>query len=264
MKNSIKSSTLKRSLILLVFALCVYGCKKDNSSLISTKSTQVAFGLQATSASNFLAATTRALVTSSNRATVTAPVINFTSGTANISRFKLEAKKGNTNIEIQTRNLMNVDLFALNPAVITATLDTGTYKEIEVRVEFAQTADTAARPLTLKGSFTAADSTVVPVEFDINEDLTIKAGASNVVLHNNTDLSSIVMLHLDRAVAGITASDLNSAKRTNGVIVISSTSNVNLFNKLKLNVENCGDTDVKEDHHDGGHDGDGHDGGGNH
>jgi len=48
------------------------------------------------------------------------------------------------------------------------------------------------------------------------------------------------------------------------VIVISSTSNVNLFNKLKLNVENCGDTDVKEDHHDGGHDGDGHDGGGNH
>jgi len=156
---------------------------------------------------------------------------------------------------------MGVDLFALTPSVVMATLDTGTYKEIEVRVELVQSADTSAIPLKLKGTFTAADGTVIPVEFDVNENLTIKAEASNVVLHNTGNLSTIVQLHLDKIVAGITASDLNAAAKTGGVIVISNTSNVSLFNKIKFNVEGCGDTQVNDDH-DGHHDNDGNGGSG--
>jgi hypothetical protein len=260
MKNLIKTNQVKKTLILLTVALGLYSCQKGNAPQPSTKATQLSFGLKATNASIPVMGTTRrAFGPTMNAATgaVTTPVIKFTAGTANIAKFKLEAKKGNTSIEVQTKNLMNVDLFAINPAVITAKLDTGTYKELEIRVELAQTADTTKIPLTLKGSFIAADSTVVPIKFDINQNLTIKAEANNIVLHNSTDLASIVMLHLDRVVAGITASDLNAAKRTNGVIVISSTSNINLFNKLKVNVENSGDTEVKEDHDSshGGHDG---------
>jgi hypothetical protein len=245
MKSLNKSIKLKRSLIFLMAVLSVYSCKKGNTPSPSTKASQVAFGVKAVNSSTMLAAFSAKSTLSS---VATTPVIQFTAGVANIAKFKLEAKTANSSIEITTKNLMNVDLFALNPSVVTATLDTGTYKEIEVRVELAQSADTSAIPLKLKGSFTASDGTVTPVEFDINENLTIKAEAANVILHNTGDLSTIVQLHLDKIVAGITAADLNAASKTGGVIIISNTSNVDLFNKIKFNVEGCGDTQVKEDH----------------
>ena len=249
LKNSIK---LKKSLIVLVVVLAAYSCKKGNTPLPVTKASQVAFGVQAANATVPLAASASKLTINS---VITTPVIQFTAGVANISKFKLEAKMANSNVEIETRNLMNVDLFSLTPSVVTATLDTGTYKEIEVRVELTQSADTSAIPLKLKGSFTATDGTIIPVELDVNENITIKAEAKNVLLHNNGDLSTIVQLHLDKIVAGITASDMNAATKTGGVIVISNTSNTNLFNKIRFNVESCGDTEVK---HNGNDNGSGH------
>ncbi|MGZ3766315.1 MAG: hypothetical protein ACXVB0_09250 [Mucilaginibacter sp.] len=253
--ESLKKSTTLKSLIVIMIVLSVYSCKKGNSPLPSTKASQVAFGVKAVNSSTILTASASKLTVNS---VSTAPVIQFTSGVANIAEFKLEAKTANSSVEIRTKNLMNVDLFALNPAVVTATLDTGTYQQIEVRVELVQSADTSAIPLKLKGSFSAADGTVIPVEFDINENLTIKAEATNVLLHSTGDLSTIVQLHLDKIVAGITASDLTSADKTGGVIIISNTSNINLFNKIKFNVEGCGDTEVKEDHGGHGNDGSGH------
>jgi hypothetical protein len=59
-------------------------------------------------------------------------------------------------------------------------------------------------------------------------------------------MSTIVMLHLDKIVAGITAADMNAAVKTAGVIIISSTSNMSLYNKIKLNVVTCGDTEVQQ------------------
>jgi hypothetical protein len=254
-----KSNKLEKSLILLMVVLLAFGCKKGNAPLPVTKASQVAFGVKAVNSSTILAASTSKLTVNS---VATIPVIQFTAGVANIAKFQLEAKTANSSVEIETRNLMNVDLFAVNPSVASATLDTGTYKQIEVRVEFVKSADTSATPLKLKGGFTAADGTVIPVEFDINEDLTIKAEATNVVLHNTGDLLTIVQLHLDKIVAGITASDLAAADKTGGVIIISETSNINLFNKIKFNVEGCGDTEVQDDssgHHGGGSgDGSGH------
>jgi len=256
MENLKKSIKLKKSLVLLILALAVYSCKKGNSPLPSAgKTSQVSFGVQAINSTAVLASTSGLAVNS------VTPVIQFTSGVANISKFKLEAKTVNRSVEIETKNLMNVNLFAPTPALIGTTLDTGIYKEIEVSVVLLPSADTTARPLTLKGSFTASDGTIVPVEFDINESLTIKAEVKNVTLDNNTDLSTIVLLHLDKVVAGITAADLNAASKTAGKIIISSTSNVSLFNKIKFNVEGCGDTEIEheggEGHHGNGGGGDG-------
>ncbi len=256
MKNLASLTQIKKALVVLLTIACVYSCKKDSGvkPAAVTKASQVAFSLKAVNTSTALMASASKLNVNS-----VAPVIMFSSGTANITRFRLEAKTAQSSIEITTRNLMAVDLFALNPSVVTAALDTGIYKEIEVRVDFTRMADTSAIPLKLKGSFTAADGTITPVELDINQDLTIKAEASNVMLHNTGDISTLVQLHLDKMVAGITASDLSSASLTGGVIVISDNSNANLFNKIRLNVENCGDTQM---HQEGGDDGGSHGEGG--
>ena len=102
-------------------------CKKDNSAGAPSSSSisQVSFGMNSDNA-----VTTFAATGSSAASTVT-----FTSGMANISGFKLEATKKGFQIEIRSNNLTNVDLFAINPAFVGATIDTGTYSQIEIRVE---------------------------------------------------------------------------------------------------------------------------------
>jgi len=259
MESVNKSIKLKRSIILLILAVAVFGCKKGSSPAptpLTPGVSKVSFGVKAVNSTTPIALNS-AFSTSAVAAT---PAIQFTAGIANISKFKLEAKTATRSVEIETKNLMNIDLFAITPAVVSATLDTGTYKEIEVRVELAQTADTSAIPLTLKGTFTAPDGSATPIELIVNQNLTIKAEAKNVVLHNTGDLSTIVMLHLDKIIAGITASDLAGATKTGGVIIISSASNAAIFNKISFNVENCGDTQVEQengnDH--GGNDGSNH------
>jgi len=90
----------------------------------------------------------------------------------------------------------------------------GTYKQIEVKLEFVKSG--AALPLSVQGSFTAADGTVVPVEIDVNESFELKAEANNVFVDKTTDLKSIIKLHLDKVLAGITVADLSAATQTSG------------------------------------------------
>jgi hypothetical protein len=256
MKSINKSVTLKKSIIILFVALAVYSCKKSSSPRPTT--TQVSFGVKADNPMVSLAAS----VSNTVNLTAATPIIQFNTGMANITKFKLGAimsnmgasmdnnmgnnnTMGNNNMEIETNGLMNVDLFATMPSLVHTSMDTGMYKEMEVGMVFTQSA-TGTMPLILKGSFTAADGTLIPVEIDVNENLTILASAKNVVVHNVKDMSTIVMLHLDKIVAGITAADMNAAVKTAGVIIISSTSNMSLYNKIKLNVVTCGDTEVQQ------------------
>src|ERR1700743_2018644 len=56
----------------------------------------------------------------------------WSAGTANIGKFNFEARRSGVSINIQSRNLTNVDLFALTPLVTYVTLDTGVYKQIQI------------------------------------------------------------------------------------------------------------------------------------
>jgi hypothetical protein len=48
---------------------------------------------------------------------------------------------------------------------------------------------------------------------------------------------------------GITAADFTNASQTNGTIVISSSSNVNLYNGILSNVSRLGETEVEIHQH---------------
>jgi hypothetical protein len=47
-------------------------------------------------------------------------------------------------------------------------------------------------------------------------------------------------------MTNVSSADLNDAVKTNGVIVISATSNANLYNKLKANMDVFGDCDFED------------------
>jgi len=257
--------TLKTGVIALISlaVLSLAACKKDSSSS-SSKTPQLSFQMQA---DNSLAASSTTGQTVNSIGTgITG--LTFTAGIANISRFKLEAKKNGVETEISSKNLTNVDLFAISPSLVNATIAPGTYTEVEIKVELVHS-NTDALPLKLTGSFASSGGTVIPVELDFNSDAEIKAEAENVTVTDSTNFSAIVHFHLNKLVAGISAADFDNATLTNGTIVISSTSNTAIYNKLLNNIANCGVSEFRhkgkdgKDHEgpdDNGHDGDGHDG----
>ncbi|MBC7743825.1 MAG: hypothetical protein H7096_01845 [Flavobacterium sp.] len=240
--NSLQSIKQASALILLSGSILFTGCKKDGGTSLpaAAVSTKVAFGIKTDNTTlNLVAANSKNAFGIS-----AASSILWSSGIANIKKFEFEAKRNGTKISIETKNLTNVDLFALSPSLISVTLDSGTYKEIEVKVQLAKSA--TAIPVTLKGTFSASNGAKIPVELYVNEDLTIKMESENVVIDNSKDVLNMVNLHLDKILATITAKEFENAVMTDNKIIISSSSNENLYNKIKVNVPHSGDNKTEK------------------
>lgn len=226
----------------IIIGLCVSGivstfsaCKKSANT--SPTDTQLAFTLNA---SGNVTPVTAAVSNGAQTTNATGSAsINWTAGTANVSAFKLETKKRGVEVEISSKNLTSIDLFAATPASISATIDTGTYREIELRVLFAKTT-TAAIPLTLKGNYTSTTGTVTPIEFDFNDEAVIKVEAENVTIDGSTDFAALAKLDVSKLIGAGLAGALDAATRTNGTIVISSSSNINIYNAIKARITECG------------------------
>jgi hypothetical protein len=227
---------MKRLTILscaMVFtALLSTSCKKGATSTSTTP--QISFAMTSDNPLANLAA-----VGTVNGASVAGVAsINWTSGTADISRFKLEAKRNNNEVEISSKNITNVDLFSLSPSVVSTAIDTGTYKEIEIKVMLRKST-TSDLPLVLKGIYTTAGGASIPVEFDFNDNMEIKVEAENVVVDGTKNIRSILSMHLNKLFAGVSPQQIDAAPRTSDVLVISSSINTSLYNKIKANLSSC-------------------------
>jgi len=257
--KTLENQNIKIVIVALALATSLFSCKKDNGLSPSSSSAKISFGLKADNPSMALASTP-GLTVNGLATNASGPVITWTAGTATVTRFQFEAKKAGAKIEVESNGLKNINLFAIDPSFFPVKIDTGTYSEIEVKLVLVKTTS-AAIPLQLKGSFTKADGTVMPVELDINEDMVIKTEIKSVVIDATTDLKTTFMLHLNKIFSGITVADLSAATVTGGAVVISNTSNVALFNKAKANAVNIGGHEVEGEHH--GHNGSDDNGGDN-
>ena len=170
--------------------------------------------------------------------------ISWTSGSMNVSEIDFEAKKDNQEIENEYKNLVNVDLLNLSPVIGNINLPDGLYQEVELKLAFKKS--TAAMPLTLKGIYTNSTGEKIPVEFYFNEDTELKAEAENIEVKAN-DHIGYINLQLNKLLTNIGQADLGSATKTNGTIVISSTSNPDLYNKFIVNLNSFSDCDF-DDH----------------
>lgn len=228
-------------------------CKKDVNTALNQDS-QITFSVKAdlsatSNSGNNLAAST---------ANTSAPSVTWTEGLANVTKFQFEAKKGNIKKEIEVKGLTNINLFAIDPAIVKSVIDTGTYREIELKLVLSKSSSTLI-PLTLKGTFTAADGTLTPIEINVNEDLIVKVELENLKIDASTDLKTTFVLGLNKILQGISLSDLSAATKTSGKILISSGSNTALLNKVKLNLQNIAAAKVESEHRSGkGEDGAGH------
>jgi hypothetical protein len=229
--------TFKKSIfaVVLLAVIALAACKKNSSTpKLASATSQLAFQVQASN----LASVPDSLIKG----------LTWTAGIANISKFTFEAQRKGTTIDITSRNVDSVDIFSLNPTMTYVTLDTGVYKEIEVKVYLEPSSDTSKLPLKLTGTFTNDSSKVIPIELDLNSDVTISTEVDNVDITGTADYTALVTMELYKLMAGVTATELDKATLTGGKIIISKTSNASIYRMIRSNVSDwrCGHFEFRE------------------
>ncbi len=165
--------------------------------------------------------------------------ITWSEGSLNISEIDFEARKDGSQIEYKSDQLVRVDIAKAASALGSVKIPDGTYEQVELKLVFKKSSADDI-PARLKGSYTDLSGSETPVELQFNEDLEIRAEAENLVMETNDHIARINM-HLNQLLSGITIADLTMATKTNGTIVISSTSNPGLYAKIKARLENFAD-----------------------
>ena len=173
----------------------------------------------------------------------TAGTITWTSGSAYATETKLEAKRNGGQVEYKSSIAQPLNLFA---SVITGlgniSLPAGTYTEVEYKITLNQNGSTPA--MELNGQYTNSTGGITPVVFDINSLFLIKAEQSNVVVSAGTSLTALTTLDLSFVSSGITQAMMNSATVSSGKIVISASSNINIYNIMVNNLTQFHHVDV--------------------
>lgn len=170
--------------------------------------------------------------------------IIWTSGTLNISEIDFEAESEQNEVEFELKKFISVDLANLSPVLGSISIPDGTYEEVELKIVL-KNSSTNAYPLTLKGAYTDASGRTTPVEFYFNEELELEVEAENVVVESNNYIG-LINFELNRLISQVSSTDFSDAVKTDGKIIISSTSNVHIYNKIKSSLSVIGDCDFDD------------------
>lgn len=234
-----KNNLLNYGSLMLVAGLSLSSCTKENAGADGKLSYQVKPANFTASIGPSVSGSGLIVAVNSNSS------LTWTSGNVNVSEIDFEAKSKNAEIEFELKQAFNVDLFNLSPVLGSVTLPDAAYEEVELKLALRKSA-TSAVPLTLKGSYTDGSGTKTPVEFYFNEDIEVEVEAENLIVSGTNDYLGLINFQLNKFLTNIISADFSGAAKTNGVIVISSTSNIELYAKLKSNLNAFADCDFED------------------
>jgi hypothetical protein len=214
----------------VVFGMMLASCSKDNSTVGPATNPGTDNG-QAGMTYELRAVNT---TTGINQKVVGAGTLRWTSGYANPTQIKFEAKSKDTKIEYKSTNTTRIDLFTpVAPGFGYFVLPAGTYKEIELKMKLDNVGPDPA--LFLAGNYTN-NGVVYPVIFRVDDELEIKTELKDVTIDNTGSMAAITNLDLAGYSAGVTESMFRNAELTNGTIIISEASNRDLYRIMKSNL----------------------------
>jgi hypothetical protein len=231
---------LRFGIVALMTCVMFTACKKADVTATAADP-QLTFALAPDNpVVTFAAAKTNSTGTITTLSTVTGKqAFSWYAGTANITLFRLNAKRGDLATVYSSGSLNSVDLFSLASLISTISIPKGDYSSVKATVVFSQVT-AAPFPMVLLGTYTTAAGTNIPVEFDLNDNLEIGVTIPNFAANGTLDYTTNIAMHLNMFLTSIAASDIDAAARTNGVILINKTTNVTLYNKIKANMLVCG------------------------
>lgn len=223
MKNRLKS------VFTLLSAIIVLGaCQKDslNDGQLSYvfKPTNLAASVGTTAAASGL------VVAAKSNGSMT-----WTSGTLNIQKIEFSAKREQATTSVEYKNLTNIDILNTGTVSGNVTLPTGTYSNIELKLNLVESATNI--PLVLKGTYTETSGTKIPVEIQFNENYELKLTPPKVIIAGDK-YTATVTLDFAKMMRDMIANNLGQTTRTqpNNTILVTSSINANLYAKLKANL----------------------------
>jgi hypothetical protein len=226
MKLSIHHTILVCATIVL-FA----SCKKENPNSDSG----VAFSIKATNPNLVLGTTAVGAATGSLR--IAGATVQWTSGTVSANLLKFEGKQGTSEVEFKSSVQQTVDLFG-TASIGNISIPAGSYNQIEFKAQLSPIGSSPA--MELKGQFTSG-SVTTNIVFRADESILLKGEKSNVTINASTIHNAITAMDLSKVMQGISSTTLDNAVRTNGEILINSSTNASIYNIIVKNLSNLED-----------------------
>jgi hypothetical protein len=220
--NKLFSMKARLMTITATTIMALTACKKDNVAANS----RFTFQLKAANPTSTVA---RTMAT-----------VSWQSGFVNTNLIKFEAKQSGNEVEFKSNVQRHIDLFALPTDIGNITVPSGTYDETEFKIFIAPNSGEPA--FQLQGTVDAT-----PLIFKIENSNLIKAEQHQVTLSGSN--VALTTIDLSGLTQGISAADFTKASQTNGAIVISSSSNANLYNTILNNLSRLGETEVEIHQH---------------
>lgn len=222
---------IKSLIAVSVLALSIVSCKKESGA--TGGGIALTYRMQATNTS----------ATINREINTSAANVQWTSGSATANQLKFEAKNGSAEVEFKSFVQQSINLFNASTAFGNISLPAGTYSEVEFYAQLSPANNNPA--LELKGTYTNGASTS-NITFRVNESVLFKAEKNNVAITSGAN-NVVVPVNLTLIMQGVSQAALNAATTNNGEIIISSTSNANLYNIMVNNLRNL--HDEAEFHH---------------
>lgn len=192
------------------------------------------------------------------------PNLEFTSGFMNVSSVALDHAAGeierhtsneNENLSMKEDTSSIVEFFVPNQKILNVNINPGNYSNVKIRVDISQTSTHPA--LFLKGNFKNSVGKIIPFEFSLNEGdlnsnlnneqngeyhggqndgLELSALANSLYVDTQNIATVVISLDFKILFEGIHTSDLESAKLTNGTLIINKNLNQTIYNQIKSNI----------------------------
>lgn len=216
-----------QGVFILFSAILLTGCQKD-----SVNDGELTYNFKTSNLSASLSSTASASgspVTPFSNGSIT-----WKSGTVNIQQIYFGAKKNNTPFAVEFEKLSNIDILKTSTISGSIAIPTGTYSDIKLRLRLRESATN--KPLVLLGTYTEVSGTKIPVEVQFNESYELTLNPPQLTIKGDKyDVN--VNLDLSKLAKNLTLADFGQTTRSgaDNMILINSTRNIALFEKLKAN-----------------------------
>jgi hypothetical protein len=167
-------------------------------------------------------------------------VVSFSSGYVVVREVVFDGDRNDgRSVSITEEKITTIDIRTgtANPPFL-MDIPAGTYTSVNLGIEIQ---DETSRPsVVAEGSYTNGNGQVVPVRFEFNSGEVFEANANTAVtLSQNTPATAKISFDPHVWFSTITRTQLDNAVRTNGVVVISETSNAGLFSIVADRLDNA-------------------------
>lgn len=178
-----------------------------------------------------------AITTSNSISTQTSRVaaandLQFTSGSITIREVVFDGDlEGGSSVSITHEQIATIDYATglITPEVIIE-VTAGTYTSVNLGIELQD--DGTGLSIEIEGTYTNSNDTIIPVRFEFNSGEVFEASAPMVTLSTDTDVVGKISWDALDWFSVVPASALDAATQTDGIIVISATSNPDIFDAV--------------------------------